>query len=62
MDAINDKAKVYYEKALQRSRDAWAKKKQAKIDAGEYRSRGRPRKNSNPPYPPSPEAVEIEVV
>lgn len=62
MDAINDKAKIYYEKALQRSRDAWAKKRQAKIDAGEYRGRGRPRKYLDPPYPPSPEPAEVAVV
>ena len=52
MDAVNDKAKTYYEKALQRSRDAWNKKRQAKIDAGEYRGRGRPRKYLDPPTPP----------
>ena len=55
------KAEKYYEAALQRNRDAWAKKKQAKVDAGTYRGRGRPRKFLDPPYPPSQEAVEVAV-
>jgi len=48
---MDDPAKKYYEAALRRSRDAWNKKKQAKIDAGEYRGRGRPRKNPAPTPP-----------
>lgn len=56
------KAEKYYEAALQRNRDAWARNRQAKIDAGTYRGRGRPRKYVDPPYPPSnPEVAEVAV-
>ena len=59
MDTVNDKALRYYEATLKRNRDAWARKKQAKIDAGEYRGRGRPRKYQDPPYPPNPKPAEV---
>ena len=58
MDCI-DKARKYYEATLQRNRDAWNRKKQAKIEAGTYRGRGRPRKNT-PPSPP-PDIQEVAV-
>lgn len=59
---MDDAAKKYYEAALRRSREAWNRKKQAKIDAGEYRGRGRPRKNPAPPTPsPSSENPEVAV-
>lgn len=56
---MDDPAKKYYEAALRRSREAWNKKKQAKIDAGEYRGRGRPRKNPAPTPPPENPEVAV---
>ena len=59
---MDDAAKKYYEAALRRSREAWTIKKQAKIDAGEYRGRGRPRKNPAPPPPSENPEVAVDGV
>lgn len=62
MDCIQ-KAQRYYEATLQRNRDAWNKKKQAKIEAGTYRSRGRPRKDTPPTHPTSKtESVAVKPI
>lgn len=61
MDEVNEKARLYYERALQRSRDQWNKKKQERIANGTYRGRGRPRKYPDPPYPPALVPAEVAV-
>jgi hypothetical protein len=38
-----------YENMKKASREYYARKKQQKIDAGTYRGRGRPRKDTTPP-------------
>lgn len=50
----------YYQEKLRKNNERNAKKRQAKIDAGEYRPRGRPRKIV-PTTPPS-ENPEVGVV
>lgn len=51
-----------YENMKKASRDYYARKKQQKIDAGTYRGRGRPRKDTTPPPHVQNGIVAVDVV
>jgi hypothetical protein len=62
MDVTTEKALAQYHKHLASMRKYITRINTEKRGGAPARPRGRPRKYFDPPYPPNPEAVELEVV